>query len=301
MSTDPPGQQVWRPNRKQGAVAVVAIVAVAAGLLLTLPEDRDRPLRPTTVSRPSESLAAPSAAEGAPPPETAAPGSNGSAPAASEQTTGLPASPAALAGSRPAEGRFVYRRTVESSGETTEEEASWIVTYLDGEFYEEVSAKGRDGNPDDESSGVTMRWTKSAATRTALRFPSVQAEPPRRCDLQPPLLAKPLPLEVGLRWESASACGEDRRRTEEEIDGHVLRTERIQVAGVELDTFVIATLSGRGQKGIFWFASEGTQWFSPQLGIAVRTTEVRRETETNSGFRQDITSELLAWPSGPPA
>ena len=280
-------------------MAIAGSVVALAGLFLTMPGDQDRPVRPTTVSRPSQSTAASPAPGRAISPESQ--GSDGGSDPEAAAAPGLPASPAAAAVSKPAPGRFVYRRTVESSDGRTEEEVSWLVTHLDGDLYEEVSAKGRDGNPDNRSSGVTAKWAPSGVTRTALRFPSGDDEPPRRCELEPPLLVKPLPLEVGLRWESASACGEGRQRMDEEISGNVVRTERVEVAGGEVDTFVIEIVTGRGQRGLVWFASEGTHWFSPQLGVAVRSTDVRRETETESGIRENIMMELLAWPGGPTA
>ena len=194
----------------------------------------------------------------------------------------------------------MYHRTIESSGESREEDASWIVRHLDGELVEHAHANGRDGSPDEGSTRTTERWTPTAVSRTAMQT-AVGDDSPQRCDLEPPLLTKPLPLEVGLRWESASACGEGRRRTTEEITGHVVRTERVSIAGIELDTFVIETSSGRGQREQFWFVTDATQWFSPLLGVNVRSTEVHRETELNSAFGSEVTSELVSWPGGPPA
>ncbi|MBW3537147.1 MAG: hypothetical protein KY395_05160 [Actinobacteria bacterium] len=194
----------------------------------------------------------------------------------------------------------MYHQTIESSGDRTEEETSWIITHLDGERFEQTSAVGRDGDPDEKSTNFTIKWSAEAATRIAMQFPAVQADERRRCDLEPPLLIKPLPLEVGLTWESASVCGKGARRTIEEFSGKVVRTERTQVAGVELDTFVIETSSGAGQRGRFWFTVESTDWFSPELGMTVRRTAVKRETETGGGFRQEITTALLTWPGSPP-
>lgn len=297
-----PGAQVWRPSGKHLAVVVAAVVAVSAGLLLTLPEDKQKPLRPTTVSRPSQSTAASPGSGSAASPENSVDNIAGAV-GETTATPGIPPSPAAGAVSRPAEGRFVYHRTVEWNGERTEEEQSWIVTHLDGDLIEEVSAKGREGNPDDESSGVTMRWAPSGVTRTAMQFPGgefpgAEDRPPRRCNLEPPLLTLPLPLEVGLTWESASACGEGERRTTEETSGRVARTERISVAGHEFDTFVIETSSGRGQRERFWFVNKSTSWFAPELGMRVRSTSVGTETELDMEFHREMTTELLAWPGG---
>ena len=300
MSGPELGQQIWRPNPKQAALAVLGVLAVAAGLLLTLPKDRARPLRPTTVSRPSE------AASGTPGTVGTAPAPGSAAPVSQTPTSVSRAAGPAAMPSRPVEGRFVYKRTLESGGETTEGEASWFVRHLDTEVFEQASAQGRDAEPDEKSSRQTVRWSAAGVFRAAMQFPDVdfpgqEDASPRRCSFEPPLLTMPLPLEVGLRWETASACGEGSQRTTEELSGQVVRVERVAIAGVEFDTFVMELFSGSGQRGQFWFTEESTQWFAPQLGVFVRSKEVHRETELNSAFENEMTWELVTWPGGPPA
>ena len=92
-------------------------------------------------------------------------------------------------------------------------------------------------------------------------------------------------------------------RTVEEISGRVTGTERVQISGVELDAFVIESREGAGQKGTFWFVTQSTLWFAPELGVAVRENRTVTETEIdrNPPLRREATWELLSWPGGPAA
>ena len=292
MSGPELGQQIWQPTRKQVVLAVTGMVAVLALLLVTLPADKPRPLRATSVSRPSE-LAPSMEASGAT--ATAA------EPSPEAPVPVVTATPTVAISVKPAEGRYTYRMSTETIGERSDEEISWLVTHPGEDLVAKTSATGRDGEPNKESQTYTDKWSATDVSRIAIQFPASEDKSSgRRCTMEPALLDLPLPLELGMRWESAAYCGEGKERTTFENAGHVIRTERVGIAGVEMDTFVIEISSGLGQRGMVWFATEGTEWFAPALGMAVRRDTATKETETGSGFEQDRSLELLAWPGSPP-
>jgi hypothetical protein len=93
------------------------------------------------------------------------------------------------------------------------------------------------------------------------------------------------PLAIGSTWNMTSRAGE----RNEEIDGKILRKERVTVPAGTFDTFVVhllATMSGNST-GTY----ETTLWFAPSMGLPVK--QIARTDVSSSGAKFHSTMTLL--------
>lgn len=276
-----------------GVAAAVFVVALA---ILFPVKERPPRVEPTEVRRPTVNTQAPTSVV------TADDSVASSDPRAMAPPTsaGRPRGPAHAA-RPPLDGRYVYSEIATTDKGRSETVRSWLVTSEAsepaGRRVRWTSAEGADGGPTEESSEAVERWSETEVIRTQVVFPQT-SNGRRSCEFEPALLRYPLPLEVGLEWESEAWCGTDKRRTKEQVSARVRGSEVIQIAGRQVFTFVLDLRTGRGLPEYIWVTEEGTSWFAPEFGVVVKSEAVRRET-VNGGFEFKKESELLSFSADP--
>ena len=113
------------------------------------------------------------------------------------------------------------------------------------------------------------------------------------CKFQPPLEERPVPLSVGLSWESRSLCSGAVTTTQ----GRVLSEQKILVGSVNVDTFevhlVTETKFGAGASG-YQVTVDQFQWFSPVYRVFVKTVTKTTFKFGGSTGTSNITAVLLS-------
>lgn len=103
------------------------------------------------------------------------------------------------------------------------------------------------------------------------------------CNMEPDVLLVPSPLTVGRQWKIDSSCTVAGETVRLQATSRVVRTERITVAGRQVDTYLVETKIAEDEE------TEGLtslQFFSPELGLVVR-----EDTTYDDGTKE--TDELL--------
>lgn len=286
-------------SRHPGTFSVSLVVAVGLVLVLFPVDPPRQSVAPREIHRPTGldggTSALDSKDEGPPASVSTVESEREGAAVPTDAVDALPTSGA----SAPKVGRYVYEDIREFRGEEERSALSWLVHHVEADPSEAVvqftSAEGAAGTPTASSSSAVERWTPAAVERLERGFPEASNGRSRRCSLDPPLLKYPFPLEVGLKWESESWCGQDRERTKESLAGDVIGIENVRVAGTDFFAFVVQVKTGGGLPGYMWFVEESTLWFSPELGVVVKSEEVRQETVWGGQERQRRTA-LISWP-----
>lgn len=110
------------------------------------------------------------------------------------------------------------------------------------------------------------------------------------CIFDPPHVEMQLPLSAGAGWNGTTSCeGEDQTA---EFESEVVRTERVEVAGTAVDTFVVRTITVADDDS----RTVQTVWFAPTVRMYV-LFEQEIHSETFGSLR--TTAEMLSLtPSG---
>lgn len=111
----------------------------------------------------------------------------------------------------------------------------------------------------------------------------------QECRTASPILAVELPLRVGATWKDSGTC----EGLELSVSGKVLRTERYNVGGRSVLTYVIrVTGTGTGEQGSQ--TTTETMWLSPDYRLSVHSTSQASGTSQGMRFTRDVTETLTS-------
>lgn len=233
-------------------LVVVQLLAAAAGLAVVDEDEQGQPAAveaPTTTSQPTTA---------ARPVTTARPTST------VRPTTTTTTRPAPVL--KPAaNGHYDYRETITGPGGTQESTDSYALTTA-----RETEGELRQSMLDVDVEATTVT---TYAWRTTGLFLMSTREDDGRCDFEPDILLVPSPLTVGRQWTVDSSCTTD-QNVHLKATSHVVRTDRVTVAGRRIDVHVIET--------------KGEDFRSLQFFALAHGLVVREETTY-----QDGTSEVI--------
>ena len=205
--------------------------------------------------------------------------------AGTQRQIGPPGNPsAATLSDPPASGLYGYKITVQ--GDFGEESSEFAVSVEEPRTVRGGTTQTHEWQIEDFPQVFHYRFTSQRLLLE--RVESTQFDGSQYdCEFDPPQVELQLPLHVDASWSGTSACkGDD--TTSGEYSAEVIRTERVEIAGTQVDTFVVRTetTTSDGSETI------ETAWYAPTVRMFV-ILDQEVHTATFGSFKSTVEATSL--------